>query len=101
MVELPPDLARLGDELAAAARRAKARRERARRFATATAIGALAFAALTPATLDPAQRAVSFADTAARYERPGCDYPRGARFTLAACRGSRILNRTAAWPNYS
>jgi len=100
MVELPPDLARLGDELAAAARRTKARRERARRFAIATAIGALAFAALTPAALDPAERAVSFADTAARYERPGCDYPR-ARFTMAACDGSRILNRTAAWPNYS
>jgi hypothetical protein len=98
MVELPPDLARLGDELAAAARRTKARRERTRRFAIATATGALAFAALTPAALDPAQRAVSFADTAARYERPGCEYP---RFTMAACKGSRTLNRTAPWPNYS
>jgi hypothetical protein len=98
---LPPDLAALGDDLVAAARRTTARRRRNRRFATTAAIGALVFAALTPATLDPAHRTVTFADSAARYEPPGCEHPRGAQFTMAACEGSRVLNRPAAWPNYS
>jgi hypothetical protein len=101
MAELPHDLARLGDDLVGAARRTAARRRRTRRFVVATAVGALAFAALTPAALDPAQRTVTFADSAGRYEPPGCEHPRGARFTMAACEGSRILNRPAAWPNYS
>jgi hypothetical protein len=98
MADLPPDLARLGDDLVAAARRTAARRERTRRFAVAVTAGALAFAALTPAALDPALRDVTFA---ARYEAPGCEHPRGARFTMAACKGSSTLNRPAAWPSYS
>jgi hypothetical protein len=101
MAELPPDLARLGDDLVGAARRTAARRRRTRRFAVATATGALAFAALTPATLDPAHRAVTFADGAGGYEPPGCEHPRGARFTMAACESSWTLNRPAAWPSYS
>jgi hypothetical protein len=101
MAELPPDLARLGDDLVRAARRATARRRRTRRLAVATAAGALALAALTPAALDPAQRAVTVADRAGSYEPPGCQSPRRAQFTMAACESSRILNRPAAWPNYS
>jgi hypothetical protein len=57
-VVLPPDLDRLGDHLAAAARRKTIRRERRRRLAVAGIVGALAFGALNPAALDPSQRDV-------------------------------------------
>jgi hypothetical protein len=100
MADLPPDLARLGDHLTGAARRATARREQRRRMALGVTIGALAFAALTPAALGPAQREIGFA-AAARDASPGCDHPRGAHFTMVACEGPMILNRPAAWPNYS
>lgn len=91
---LPPDLARLGDDLLGAARRATARRAQQRRFATAVVVGALAFAAVTPAPLGLAQREPTF--LAERFARPGCDHPRGARFTMAAC-DPRVLNRPVAW----
>jgi hypothetical protein len=95
MVELPPDLARLGDELARAAGRSAARRERRRRIAAAAVAGATAFVVFTPAALDPAQRQINFASTA-RYAEPGCDHPRGARFTMVACEGPMVLNRPYA-----
>ena len=98
MVELPPDLARLGDELALAARRASARRERRRRIALVAAIGAAAFVAFTPAALEPAQRELTFADS---FAPRACDQRRGTTFTLSACEGPMILHRPAAWPNYS
>jgi hypothetical protein len=97
MAVLPPDLARLGEELAVAARRTAARRNRRRRATTAIAIGTLAFAALTPAALGPAQRELTFAG----FAPPGCDHPRGARFSMPACDAPRILDRPAAWPRYS
>jgi hypothetical protein len=100
MVELPPDLARLGNELAVAARRATARRERRRRVAVAAVVGATAFAPLTPAGLGPAQRELTYAE-ASGLPTLRCDQPRGARFTLVACKGPMILNRPAAWPSYS
>jgi hypothetical protein len=57
---LPPDLARLGDALAAAAeQRIAERRRRAarlRRLVPAIVIGAVAFAALTPTALAPSVR---------------------------------------------
>jgi hypothetical protein len=95
MVELPPDLARLGDDFARATRRAAARRERRRRIAAAAAVGAADFVAFTPAVLDPAERQLSFASTV-RYAEPGCDHPRGARFTMAACEGPMVLHRPYA-----
>ena len=96
MADLPPDLARLGDDLARAARRASERRERRRRVALAASVGALAFAALTPAALGPAQRELTFAEAAAPFAAPGCDHPRGARFTMAACEGPMVLHRPYA-----
>jgi hypothetical protein len=96
MADLPPDLARLGDDLLGAARRTTARRERRRRVTLAAAIGALAFAALTPAALDPAQRELRLVDATPRYSPPGCDHPRGARFTMAACEGPMVLHRPYA-----
>ena len=98
MVELPPDLARVGDELTGAARRATARRERRRRIAAVAAIGAASFIAFTPAALGPAQRELTFAEHLAPM---ACDQPRGAAFTLVACDRPMILNRSAAWPSYS
>jgi hypothetical protein len=95
-VGLPPDLARLGDDLVAAARRTTgARRARRRRFALTALCGALAFAALTPAALDPAYRdlAVAWTDSDARL---ACDQPRGARFTMVACERPMVLNRPYA-----
>ena len=93
---LPPDLSRLGDELAAAAARSLARRRRQtallmRGGATALA-AALAFAVLVPAALGPAQRAPSGLDrllangpTVRESVPTGCDQPRGTRFGLPAC----------------
>ena len=95
MAELPPDLARLGDDLFDAARRRAAGRGRRRRFALAATVGAMTFAVLTPGALGPAQQEVTFAG-AVRTAPPGCDHPRGARFTMAACEGPTVLHRPYA-----
>jgi hypothetical protein len=95
-VGLPPDLARLGDDLVAAARRTtSARSARRRRFAVTALTGALAFAALTPTALDPAQRdlAVASGETVATL---GCDHARGTRLTLVGCPQPVVLHRPYA-----
>lgn len=90
---LPPDLARLGNDLVDAARRTtSARRARRRRIAVAVLGGALAFAALTPAALDPAHRDV----TIASFTTSGCDLSRGARTSLVRCEGPMVLHRPYA-----
>jgi hypothetical protein len=95
-VGLPPDLARLGNDLVDAARRTTtARRARRRRFVTAAVGGALAFAALTPAALDPAHRDVTFAATGT-LTSAGCDVSRGARTSLVRCEGPMVLHRPYA-----
>jgi hypothetical protein len=93
---LPPDLSRLGDELAAAAARSLERRRRqtallVRGGATLLA-AALAFAVLAPAALRTDQPAPAGLDhlrangSAEQYSVPtGCDQPRGLRFGLPAC----------------
>jgi hypothetical protein len=97
-VGLPPDLAQLGDEIVAAARRtSRARRAHRRRFAAVTALtGALAFAALTPAALDTAKPEFTIVAAAERLAPPDCDYTRGTRYTLLACEGPMILHRPYA-----
>jgi hypothetical protein len=102
MSNLPPDLQRLGDELTGAAARAAAadrlRREGRRRLALTATIGALVFATLTPGALGPAHRDVHLsALPAAEVAPPGCDQPRGARFSLPACPAGRVLHRPYAW----
>jgi hypothetical protein len=93
---LPPDLARLGDELVAAARRTThTRRARRRRLALAAVTGAMAFLALSPAALEPSHRNLALV-AADSDERSGCDRPRGARPALAACETRMILNRPYA-----
>lgn len=91
---LPPELARLGDDLLRATRRAADRRARRRRVTTAVLAGALAFAALTPAHLGTAHREPTF--FAQQDFGPRCDHPRGAKFTLAACEGPMVLDRPVA-----
>ena len=95
---LPPDLAQLGDELFAAARRTSlARRAQRRRFAAVTVLaGALAFAALTPASLDPAHPEFTIVAAAERLAPPTCDHTRGAGYTLVACEGPMVLHRPYA-----
>jgi hypothetical protein len=60
MTGLPPDLARLGDELNAsverAVRRRRARRELLRRILPAGLVGAMTVVAVTPDALGPSQR---------------------------------------------
>jgi hypothetical protein len=92
-VGLPPDLARLGNDLVDAARRTtRARRERRRRAAISMVAGALAFAALTPAALEPAHRGLTSADALAQR----CDHLPGPRATLARCEGPMVLYRPYA-----
>jgi hypothetical protein len=95
-VGLPPELARLGNDLVDAARRTTtARRARRRRIAVAVLGGAVAFAALTPAALDPAQRDFTIASTDA-FTTSGCDLTRGARTSLVRCEGPMVLHRPYA-----
>jgi hypothetical protein len=97
-VGLPPDLAQLGNDLVAAARRtSRSRRARRRRRAALTAlIGAVALAALTPAAVDPGDNRFTILAAAERLAPPSCDYTRGARFALVACQGPMVLHRPYA-----
>jgi hypothetical protein len=95
-VGLPPDLARLGNELVDAARRTtRNRRARRRRLSLAAVCGALAFAALTPAALTPADRELMIA-AAERFPPPGCNLARAADATLVDCEGPMVLYRPYA-----
>jgi hypothetical protein len=86
---LPPDLARIGDELAAAAARSlRARRRRAIvvRCATTAVAGVLAFAALSPARLGTAEGGRPGTTVlASSPAHAGCDQLRGAQQALPAC----------------
>jgi hypothetical protein len=89
MASLPPDLDRLGDQLASAAGRTldhrRVRGERRRRLAIAGVIGAMAFAVLTPAQLGPAIRDLAGRPLASAAERPECEHMRGSGFMPARC----------------
>jgi len=101
MASLPPDLDRLGDQLAAAAARTRDRRhrnaEQRRRFAVAGVVGALAFVALTPAPLGPALREFTLANVSV--VPPGCETPRGSGFMLPRCEAAdaAVPHRPYAW----
>ena len=98
---LPPDLARLGDQLGAATARAGVR---ARRRALLTRVGvtgaaaAVALAIFTPGALHPTDGARTFALAAAGsvYRPMACDQPRGA--TFAAARPCAAPGTTDATP---
>jgi hypothetical protein len=102
MASMPPDLDRLGDQLAAAAARTRDKRHRRadqrRRFALAGVVGALAWTVLTPAPLGPGLRGVTLANVAPVMP-PGCDTPRGAGFMLPRCEAAHaaVPHRPYAW----
>lgn len=90
MASLPPELDRLGDQLAAAAARTRDKRHRRadqRRLALAGVVGALALVVLSPAPLGPALREVTLAN--ATVLPPGCDTPRGHGFMLERCEAAK------------
>src|SRR5918997_333006 len=85
--QLPPDLSKLGDQLAHATQRAAtARRRRAdlrTRLAATAAAAAVALAVLFPGVLGSADRdnrLLQFAASGASYVPTACDQPRGATF---------------------
>jgi hypothetical protein len=98
---MPPDLSRIGDELAAAAARSlRARRRRAlvaRAAVTATA-GVLAIAALTPGELGTAQggRPLTTLLASTSSAPAGCDQLRGAQQSLPACAAPAIAHEFRA-----
>ncbi len=86
---LPPDLSRLGDQLARATTvnaRVQARRATVRRrLAVTVAATLMAFVALAPQTLQPRDGSgpVQLAVAAIGYTPTACDRPRGATFAAA------------------
>jgi hypothetical protein len=99
---LPPDLDRLGQQLAGAAGNTLAARrrraERRRRIALAAVAGALTFAVLTPGPLGTGVRDFDHANlVGAGVEQIGCEDSRGRSFILPPCEGPMILHRPYAW----
>jgi hypothetical protein len=92
---LPPDLARLGDELTNAAQRSLAERrhrsELRRGVAVTGIVGALIFAALIPAALNPAPQGPELTTVA-----PSCDPPRSDKFPHTGCGEPMVLHRPYA-----
>jgi hypothetical protein len=106
MASMPPDLDRLGEQLASAAGKTLARRQRRseqrRRMTIAGIVGAIAFATMTPASLGPAVRQLAgspLATAAVSYVPPGCDHPRGSGFMLPRCEPAdpAVPHRPYAW----
>jgi hypothetical protein len=102
MAFLPPDLDRLGDQLARAAGSALAarrRREQRLRVALAGVIGALAFAAFTPAELGRGLRQLGSVQFVAATIPAGCEHPRGSGYVLPRCADATaaVPHRPYAW----
>jgi hypothetical protein len=99
---LPPDLDRLGQQLAGAAGSTLAARrrraERRRRVILAALAGALTFAVLTPGPLGTGVRDLGHANVVgAGVEQIGCEASNGRSFILPTCNGPMILHRPYAW----
>jgi hypothetical protein len=103
MASLPPDLDRLGDQLARAAGDTLAARrlrgERRRRVAIAVVCGALAFAALTPANLGQAVRDLTDAQLVSAVIPRACEHARGDGYMLPRCAAAQaaVPHRPYAW----
>jgi hypothetical protein len=98
---LPPDLDRLGQQLAGAAGSTLAARrrraERRRRVILAALAGALTFAALTPGPLGTGVRDLGHANVVgAGVEQIGCEASHSRSFRLPTCDGPMVLNRPYA-----
>ena len=99
---LPPDLARLGDQLGAATARARARARRNALLARLGATGAaaaIALAMFAPGALHPTDgaRTLALASASIVYRPMACDQPRGA--TFAAARPCAAPGTTDATPD--
>jgi hypothetical protein len=103
MASLPPDLDRLGDQLARAAGDTLAarrlRREQRLRVALAAVIGALAFAAFTPADLGQAVRELGGAQLVSATLPVGCEHAHGPGYMLPRCAAAQaaVPHRPYAW----
>ena len=101
---LPPDLARLGDQLASATARAGARSRRRKRLWTRVgatgAAAALALGVFAPGLLHPSDgaRSLALAAATASFKPTACDQPRGA--TFAAARPCATPGTTDATPDH-
>ena len=99
---LPPDLDRLGQQLAGAAGTTLAARrrraERRRRVTLAAVAAALTFAVLTPGRLGTGVRDLGHANlVGAGVEQIGCEDSHGRSFILPTCDGPMVLRRPYAW----
>ena len=100
---LPPDLDRLGDQIAAATTRARARVHRRKvllaRLAATGAAAALALGVFAPGALHPSDsaRTLAIAAASASFKPTACDQPRGA--TFAAARPCATPGTTDATPD--
>ena len=100
---LPPDLARLGNHLAAATERAGARERRRKlllkRLGITGAAAALALGVFAPGVLHPSDgaRTLAIAAAGATFKPTACDQPRGA--TFAAARPCAAPGTTDATPD--
>ena len=100
---LPPDLDRLGDQIAAATARARARVHRRKvllaRLAATGAAAALALGVFAPGALHPSDsaRTLAIAAASASFKPTACDQPRGA--TFAAARPCATPGTTDATPD--
>jgi hypothetical protein len=103
MASLPPDLDRLGDQLARAAASTlaarRARTERRLRIALAGVIGAIAFAALTPAQMGHGVRVIAGTKLASATIPRGCEHARGAGYMLPRCAAAHaaVSHRPYVW----
>jgi hypothetical protein len=103
MAFLPPDLDRLGEQLARAAGDTLAarrmRREQRLRVAFVAVIGALAFAAFTPADLGHAVHEISGADLVSATIPTGCEHARGGGYMMPRCAAAAaaVPHRPYAW----
>jgi len=99
---LPPDLARLGDQLAVATTRAGARARRRKRMARLGLTGAaaaLAIGVFAPGALHPSDsaRTLALAAASVSFKPTACDQPRGG--TFAAARPCATPGTTDATPD--
>jgi hypothetical protein len=99
---LPPDLDRLGQQLAGAAGSTLAARrrraERRRRIALAAVAGVLTLVVLTPGRLGTGVHELGHANlVGAGVEQIGCEDSHGRSFILPTCDGPMVLRRPYAW----
>jgi hypothetical protein len=99
---LPPDLDRLGQQLAGAAGTTLAARrrraERRRRVTLAALAAVLVFAVLAPGSLDSGVRDLGHPNlVGAGVEQIGCEASLGRSFILPTCDGPMVLHRPYAW----